>query len=159
MENPKFAELILKPEGRKIESFFDDYCAEFREKLEKTQFIDTLCLMGNSYSCEFFKEFCDSLKNTKIIKKVILNDVFTSRKEGILDSLSYLNEVLRNKNIILLDLSNNAICPDGCERITDILEHNQTLKYLYFNHSALSQAGTITVCKAIRDGKLNLISF
>ena len=69
---------------------------------------------------------------------VILSDIFTSRTDEILDSLECLNEGLQNKQIELFDLSNNAICPDGCVKIKDILLTNQNMKFLILNHVALS---------------------
>ena len=110
--------------------------------------------MGNSYSDVFFKELKQYIKPIQVIKKVCLNDIFTTRKDDILDSLTHINEAFQNKGIVLFDLSNNAICPDGCEKIKEIFTTNQTLKYLYLNHSALSQAGSITISKYIIEAGL-----
>ena len=115
--------------------------------------------MGNSYGKKFFEELLTFKSQIKSIKKVILKDIFTSRKEEILDSLSFLDEFLENKSIVLFDLSSNAICPDGCLRIRNIIEKNPSLKYLYLNHVALSQAGTVTVTDYILNSKVNLLSF
>lgn len=116
----------------------DENCKTFLEQIKATEYIETLSLMGNSYGKNFFKELQPFLKKVKEIKKLILNDIFTSRKEEILDSLEYLNDALENKGIVLFDLSSNAICPDGCLKIRNIIEKNPTIKYLYLNHVALS---------------------
>lgn len=50
--------------------------------------------MGNSYSDKFFEELSQYLEKIKVIKKVILNDIFTSRKEDLLISLDHLNKSL-----------------------------------------------------------------
>lgn len=70
--------------------------------------------MGNSYGCQFFEELLEFKDQIKEIKCVILSDIFTSRKEEILDSLGFINDFLANKNILMFDISSNAICPDGC---------------------------------------------
>jgi len=94
--------------------------------------------MGNSYGHKFFEQLIPYLKNIKSIQKVILNDIFTTRKEEINISLKHLNLALSYKDIRLFDLSNNAICPEGCLYIKEIFTTNPNLKHLYFNHSALS---------------------
>ena len=48
------------------------------------------------------------------IDKVLFNDIFTSWTVEILDSLKLISDMFKNKNIILFNLSDNAICPDGC---------------------------------------------
>lgn len=115
--------------------------------------------MGNSYGSQFFEELLEFKDQIKEIKCVILSDIFTSRKEEILDSLGFINDFLANKNILMFDISSNAICPDGCIQLKDIIETNKNMKYLNLNHVALSQAGTVTITEYILNGKLNLKSF
>lgn len=47
--------------------------------------------MGNSYSDKFFEQLLPFLEKVKEIKKVILNDVFTSRTSEILPALKFIN--------------------------------------------------------------------
>jgi Ran GTPase-activating protein (RanGAP) involved in mRNA processing and transport len=156
---PHSVNIILPAKQRKIESLeSDDFCKDFREQLKAHDALDLLCLSGNSYSDVFFDELGPYLQSKKHIKRVILSDIFTTRKNEILPALRCLNKVLQNKGIQLLDMSSNALCPDGCLEIVDILKTNQELKYLYLNHVALSEAGSITIAKAIQDGKLALKS-
>ena len=150
--------MILPAQQKKIESLEnEELCKEFLSDLKKAKFIDTFCLMGNSYSDKFFEELSKYLENVQEIKKVILNDIFTSRKEDLLISLDHLNKALQNKNIVLFDLSNNAICPNGCLRIKDIFMTNKTIKYLFLNHSALSQDGTVTISQFLKESELDLV--
>lgn len=102
------------------------------------QEINTLCLMGNSYGSNFFLELKEIVKKIKSIKVLILRDIFTTRTNDILKSLEIINEIFSNKNLQVLDLSDNAICPDGCTKIRELLVTNNSIKYLYLNHSALS---------------------
>lgn len=151
--------LVMPAKEKKIETLKDPICASFLSDLEKAVVVNTLCLCGNSYSLQFFQELSPFLQKIKSINKVILSDIFVSRKEGIVPSLEILNRDLSNKGIVLLDFSYNALCPDGCAVIVDILKTNKDMKYLYLNHVALSQPGTVSICKAVIEGKLDLISF
>ena len=158
MEN--YPNIILPGESKKIEKLLNNpFCKDFVTKLEKAEHIETFSIMGNSYSEQFFLELAPYLLKIKTIKKVILNDIFTSRRESILPSLEILNASLQNKNILLFDLSYNAICPDGCKKIEDILINNPTIKYLYLNHTALARIGTVHICEAITKGGLDLKVF
>ena len=151
--------IILPAKQRKIESLeSDDFCKDFLEKLKNHEAVDTFCLSGNSYSDVFFAELAPYLVSKKFIRRVVLSDIFTTRKNEILPALRHLNFALQNKQISLLDMSSNALCPDGCLEIVDILKTNPEMKYLYLNHVALSEAGAVTIAKAIQDGKLRLKS-
>jgi len=55
--------------------------------------------MGNSYSTNFFSQICPYLKNFKCVNKLILNDCFTRRKQGICDSLELITEALHEKGV------------------------------------------------------------
>lgn len=151
--------IILPAKQRKIESLeSDDFCKDFLEQLKTHEAIDTFCLSGNSYSDVFFAELAPYLASKKYIRRVVLSDIFTTRKNEILPALRHLNSALQNKQVTLFDMSSNALCPDGCLEIVDILKTNPEMKYLYLNHVALSEAGAVTIAKAIQDGKLRLKS-
>ena len=153
----KKTNLILQSRQIKIESLENDpFCSEFLSNLKATAEIDLLCLSGNSYSQAFFQELSVYLSKMNRITRIILSDIFTTRKEGILPSLRALNASLQNKQIVLFDISSNAICPDGCLELIDVFKTNKTLKYVILNHVALSEAGTVTISKAIQEGGLQL---
>lgn len=46
--------------------------------------------------------------------------------------------MFKNKNVILLNMSDNAVCPDGCLKLEAFFKYNKNLRFLYLNHSALS---------------------
>lgn len=152
--------LILAPKEKKIESLEDDQlCAEFLAELKIAEHVNVFCICGNSYGLEFFKQLEKHAQKLKTVKKLVLSDIFISRKEEIVPSLEILDRLFSNKQIVMLDFSYNALCPDGCATIMNMIKTNKTLKYLYLNHVALSQAGTISICDAIKEGELDLISF
>lgn len=155
-----YPNIILPGKSQRIENLLNnDFCKDFVSQLQKAENIETFSIMGNSYGEQFFLELAPYLQKIKTIKKVILNDIFTSRKDSILPSLKLLNASLQNKNITLLDISSNAICPDGCFLIKDILIKNPSIKYLYLNHTALARIGTVHICDALKKGGQNLKVF
>lgn len=156
----KSVDLILPALEIKIESLEKDpHCQEFLKQLKTAENVNLFCICGNSYSLQFFEELAPYLNKIKTIKKAIFSDIFVSRKEEIIPSLNILNKCLSNKQMILFDISYNALCPDGCAAIVDILKTNKGMKYLYLNHVALSQPGTVSICEAVKEAELDLISF
>lgn len=151
--------LIIPAKSKKIDSINDPICSEFLEQLKQTTQIDTLCLMGNSYGSQFFKEIEPFFEKIESISKVLFNDIFTSRTDEILDSIETISKMLKDKNVILFNMSDNAVCPDGCLRLELFFKHNKGLKYLYLNHSALSQAGTKTICEYLSVNEIQLQVF
>jgi Ran GTPase-activating protein (RanGAP) involved in mRNA processing and transport len=67
-------------------------------------------------------------------------------------------EGFANKGLKVFDISNNALCPDGCLIIGKLFQTNPGIKYLWLNHVAFSRDGTEYISKAITDAKLDLKS-
>ena len=84
----------------------------------------------------------------------MFNDIFTTRTDEIVPSLKLISKMLENKDVVLFNLSDNAICPDGCLELENLFMHNQSLQYLYLNHSALSQAGAKSVFSFLMNTKI-----
>ncbi len=57
----------------------------------------------------------------------MFNDIFTTRTDEIVPSLKLIAKMLENKGVILFNLSDNAICPDGCLELENLFLHNQNL--------------------------------
>lgn len=98
------------------------------------------------------------LKNITSVKKLLLADIFTTRKEDIGTSCELIVEGFAHKQLKLFDISNNALCPDGCLIIGRLFASNPQLKYLWLNHVAFSRDGTEFVSKAISEAQLDLLS-
>lgn len=139
----------------KIDSLEDELCKDFKKAISESEDLDLLCLAGNSYGLGFFKEAGPLLKKLKSIKKLILSDIFVSRKEEILPSLEILSENLADKGIAYLDLSSNALCPDGVAAVHELVSSNP-ITFLLFDHVALSREGSTSLCKSIDARPLNL---
>lgn len=139
----------------KIDSIEHDLCKEFKTAISENEELDLLCLAGNSYGLGFFKEAGPLLKKLKSVKKVVLSDIFVSRKEEILPSLEILSESLAAKGVAYLDLSSNALCPDGVAAVHELVSSNP-VSFLLFDHVALSREGSTSLCKSIDAKPLNL---
>lgn len=137
--NNSYVDLIMQAKHKKIDSLLSDpICKDFLEQITTAEHVDTLSLMGNSYGIQFFTELSPYIQKIKTIRKVLFNDIFTTRTDEIVPSLGIISKMLENKGVILFNLSDNAICPDGCLELENLFMNNQNLQYLYLNHSALS---------------------
>lgn len=152
--------LIMPHRECKIESLEGNHlCVQFLADLNKTENVNVFCLCGNSYGLKFFQELEKHAKTLRSVKKLVLSDIFISRKEEIVPSLEILDRIFSNKGLVMLDVSYNALCPDGCAAIVNMIKTNKELKYMYLNHVAMSQEGTVSICEAMKEGQLNLVSF
>lgn len=139
----------------KIESLSDPNCKDFKTLLEASHEFDVISLSGNSYGLPFFEELAPLLKKITSVKKLLLSDIFISRKDSIVPSLKILSECFSHKNVAYLDLSSNALCPDGTAAVDQLIVTNP-ISHLLFDHVALSREGSVSLCQSIEKGKLNL---
>lgn len=51
-------------------------------------------------------------------------------------------------------MSQNAITPDGCKIIKDLISSNETLEHLILNHVAMSDEGGSIIANSIKNLKL-----
>ena len=131
--------LIIPAEHIRIENFEkEESIAKFRDTLKKyaeeEAQIDVFSVMGNSYSDIFFEEMVPYLQKLKSIKKVVLNDCFTNRKDDLARSLKLFSDAVVNKGVVAFDISNNAIGENGCEAVYEFIKNCNTLEYFWANN-------------------------
>jgi len=87
-----------------------------------------------------------------------LNDIFVSRKKDEIPfALEFLTKPLINKpNFIALDLSNNAVGPNGATAISGYLEQAKSLKIFLINNCGLGIQGATIIANALKKGQVNL---
>jgi Ran GTPase-activating protein 1 len=158
-------DLIAPYLRKKIDSFENEPAIEaFRDAVKKTaevgMAVHTFSLMGNSYGAQFFKELSPFVEKFPSIQKLVINDIFTQRDHDVVESLKLITAMFMNKNIVALDMSNNAIAPTGCQVICDLIRNSDKLQFFWANNCGLAQNGVIHIAKAIAEGKspLRLIS-
>ncbi|KRX04355.1 hypothetical protein PPERSA_03595 [Pseudocohnilembus persalinus] len=150
-DNKKF---IIKSEKKRIEEFEQEHKDRLLGMKETVEYI---CLEGNSYSKKFCQEFAEVLKQLDNLKYLDLQNIFVSRlKDEIPESLQYIGDSLIGKNIIELDLSDNAVNPFGAKALQNYLSQAKSLKKFYINNCGLGPEGTETIAQALEKGTPNL---
>lgn len=86
----------------------------------------------------------------------MINDIFTQRDGDVVDSLKLISKMFQGKNMVALDMSNNAIAPTGCAVICDLVRSADKLEYFWANNCALAQGGTPYIAQAIEESKAPL---
>lgn len=68
--------------------------------------------------------------------------------------------MFQGKEIVALDMSNNAIAPTGCQAMFDLIKNADHLQFFWANNCGLAQNGVIHIAKAIAEAKspLKLVS-
>lgn len=140
---------------KRIDSLDDPICADLLLALRGAEELELLSLAGNSYGLGFFRALAELLRPLRAVRKLNLSDIFVTRKEEIVPSLEALTAALTGKDVRYLDLSCNALCPEGVEAVRALVAGNP-LAHLRMDHVALARAGSATLAAAIRDGGLRL---
>ena len=106
--------------------------------------VEEVTLSGNSYG----REACDYLasileKPTPNLTTVNFNDMFVGRKlQELPGSLEVLVRALMKKNIVNLNLSDNAFGPAGIESFDFLLKEMKSLKTLKVSNCGLGPVST-----------------
>lgn len=107
--------------------------------------VEEITLSGNSHG----REACDYLASiierpTPKLTTVNFNDMFVGRKrEELPGSLEVLVRALMNKNIVHLNLSDNAFGPDGIKSFDFLLKEMASLKTLKVTNCGLGPVSLI----------------
>lgn len=136
----------IKGKGLKLESEndFASFISDLSEDVEE------ICLSGNTWSREACEKFAELLKNKKNIKRAIMDDIFTGRlKEIVPPSIKAFGNAFEGKNLVSLDLSDNAFGPSGAEALMGILINNRSIEYLRINNNGLGPQGGKHIAQAL----------
>ena len=108
-------------------------------------------MQANSYGLEFCREFGKYLDKINHIKKADFHDIFVGRlKTEIIDCVSFICDPFIGKNLVELDLSDNAINPYGAIRLSKYILEASSLKVFYINNAGLGPAGTKTLADSLK---------
>jgi Ran GTPase-activating protein 1 len=109
-------------------------------------------LSSNSLGYEAAKALAEEIKELKNLEVVNYRDIFVSRKkEDLPKSLFELIKAVENKNIRVLDLSDNAFGPIGVQAFDFFLRKTTTLKELYIENNGLGPEGAEMVAQSLLD--------
>eukprot|EP00038_Savillea_parva_P014411 m.10985 g.10985 ORF g.10985 m.10985 type:complete len:630 (-) comp2799_c0_seq1:16-1905(-) len=131
----------IKGEQKKVpEEHSAQEIADGIAKLAPT--LRTAELSGNTFSLDACETFAKALTNCKNLECFLCDDAFTGRlKTMIHPALGLLAQGLMGSRLTVLDLSDNAVNPQGAERIAPLLTRCMTLKELYLNNTGVGPAG------------------
>lgn len=114
-------------------------------------------LTGNSYSKKFCEELGELFKKSTKLTRVDIHDTFVSRlKTELPEAIGFLGNGLIGKNIIELDISDNAVNPFGAIALSPFLSQANSLKTFLINNAGLGIDGVKTISAALAIGTPNL---
>jgi Ran GTPase-activating protein 1 len=149
----------LASQKKTYETVDDEKCQDAIKAIQENKdTITYLGLSGNSYSKNFCEGFAKLIKACPNIERLNANDCFVSRlKDDIPFSLEYLTGALISQpKFIALDLSNNAVGPNGAQAISNFLENSPNLRVFLINNCGLGIQGSTIIANAFKKGKVNL---
>lgn len=146
-DNRKFA---LKQSGLQLDSA-EDVAEGVAKLLERKDQVTEVVLSKNSYGVDACASIGSALSQCPGLQVANLSDIFTGRVKSILNpSLRNLAEGLMPcRDLIELDLSDNAFGPDGVRAFSFLIEASQQLKVLKVNNNGLGIEGGTLLAEAI----------
>lgn len=121
---------------------------------EKKDQITELHLSNNSIGLEVSEALAEKISKLKNLTYAGFNDIYVSRlREEIPKSLSYFISAIQDKNITVLDLSDNAFGPIGVKAIDSYLKTCTTIKELYIQNCGLGPEGASLLAEALKENK------
>ncbi|KAL7749994.1 Ran GAP Rna1 [Sorochytrium milnesiophthora] len=142
---PQSSDTVFSIVGKCIKFNTAEDVQPYVEQLQKMPNLKEIHLSGNTFSSEASKALSAALKDKHQLEVCQFSDMFTGRlKNDIPHSLSALTEVLLDKPVHTLDLSDNAFGPTGAEPLRPYLSHTRSLQVLrLYNNGLGPQGGTI----------------
>ena len=111
-------------------------------------------LCHNSIGEKCAKALGEKMKNLKYLRQVNLSDCFVSRgEEELPKSLKYLLDAIIDKNIIELNLNDNALGPKAAPGYNLFFEKNKTLEKLYLDDCGMGPEGTPKLIEILKNNK------
>ncbi len=112
--------------------------------------IETLELSTNSLGFDVAKALSEEIKKIENLKNVNYRDIFVGRKKTDLPaSLKEIMLAIEDKNIELLDLSDNAFGPIGVKSFDFFICKTDTLKELYLENNGLGPEGAESLAETL----------
>jgi len=124
---------------------------------ENKQKITALELSSNSISQSVSKDLSQKIKELKYLQFINYNDIFVSRKiDQIPHALKNLISAIMDKNIRILNISNNAFGPIGVKSIDFFMRDTKYLTELYIENCGLGPEGSEVLANILLENKNRL---
>mmetsp|Transcript_14295 Transcript_14295/g.26932 ORF Transcript_14295/g.26932 Transcript_14295/m.26932 type:complete len:350 (+) Transcript_14295:34-1083(+) len=146
-DNRKFA---LAQSGLQLDTA-EDVAEGVSKLLERKDDVLEVVLSKNSYGVEACASVRDALSQCVNLQIANLSDIFTGRVKSILNpALRNLAEgLLPCRELVELDLSDNAFGPDGVRAFSFLIEASPQLKILKVNNNGLGIEGGTLLAESI----------
>jgi Ran GTPase-activating protein 1 len=140
----------------------EDVAAGVAKLLEAKDQVAEVVLSKNSYGIEATQSIGNALSQCPGLQVVNLSDIFTGRVKSV------LNPALRNlaeglmpcRDLVELDLSDNAFGPDGVRAFSFLIEASPQLKVLKVNNNGLGvEGGSLLAAALLTCEGIQLTSF
>jgi Ran GTPase-activating protein 1 len=145
---------IAKIEGKRMWDKVEDIEKVINEIRENREKITGIELSSNSIGFDAAKALAEEIKEIPNLEVVIYRDIFVSRKkEDLPKSLLELVKAIEDKNIRVLDLSDNAFGPIGVAAFDFFLKKTKTLKELHIENNGLGPEGAEQVAISLMENE------
>ena len=145
---------VAKIEGKRMWDKVEDIEKVINEIRENRDKITGIELSSNSLGFDAAKALAEEIKEIPNLEVVIYRDIFVSRKkEDLPKSLLELVKAIEDKNIRILDLSDNAFGPIGVAAFDFFLKKTKTLKELHIENNGLGPEGAEQVAFSLMENE------
>ena len=139
--------LVIPPQARKFEDEKELLSIFESANLPVVKSITT---SGNSFNVDACRYIGEKLVAAKNLKVINFSDMFTTRlKTQLPQSLKFMIDAVADKQIMTLNLRDNAFGPAGIESLKDFLASCPTLKILNVTNCGLGPEGTTTIAQSL----------
>ncbi|KAJ1918764.1 Ran GAP Rna1 [Mycoemilia scoparia] len=147
------ADRVFSIEGRGLKLTTAQDVQEWVDAIRNFDNLEEIRLNGNTIGAEAAEALGAALKEKTTLKVARLHDIFTGRlREEVGKATKILGDSLKDhKELLLLDLSDNAFGPTGADAVYDFLANSSSLQTLYLNNNGLGIQGGKTIAKALME--------
>ena len=133
---------VAKVEGKRMWDKVEDIQSVLEYLRENREKITGIELSSNSLGFNAATALAEEIRELKNLEIVNYRDIFVSRKkEDLPNSLYELVKAIEDKNIKVLDLSDNAFGPIGVKSFDFFIRKTKTLKELHIENNGLGPEG------------------
>ncbi|KAI9003187.1 hypothetical protein BC832DRAFT_577079 [Gaertneriomyces semiglobifer] len=143
--------VVYSLEGKQLKLTTAEDAKQYVDEILAVKGLTEIRLSGNTFGVDAGRAIASALKNHHDLRIASLSDMFTGRlRNEIPHVIEALSEALEDKkNLIELDLSDNAFGPAGAEPLQRLLTNNRHIQILKLNNNGLGIEGARLVSEAL----------
>lgn len=103
-----------------------------------------------AFSVEAAEVFAAAISRLNGLKSAILSDIIAGRPEAEgLRVYEVLGAALKDKHLVEIDLSDNAVGPKGVQACRELLTSQESLERLYFCNCGISAEAAVSISELL----------